>query len=140
MQDLLNPKQRLFVAAIIEGCSLTEAAKRAGYAHRSARQQGSALLTNPAVSHALREAQARVGRAAELTADDIIARLDRAYEAALAADPVQAHAAATCAMGMAKIAGLVVDRSEATILHKPAPVPGAVVDLSLDEWKRQFAK
>jgi len=139
VHDLLNPRQRLFVSALIAGDSLTEAARKAGYSQRSAAKQGHRLSTNAAVSHALAQARAKVARAADLQADDIIALLHRAYEVALAADPPQAHAAATCALGMAKIAGLVVDRSVSTVLHKPAPLPGAQLELSEDEWTRQFA-
>jgi hypothetical protein len=139
MQDLLNPKQKLFVAALVAGASLAQAAQKAGYAKASSGKTGGRLIREAAVSHALAQAQGRIAAAAALTADDIIAKLDRAYEAALAADPVQAHAAATCALGMAKIAGLVIDRSESTVMHKPSPLAGSAIELSEADWKRQFA-
>jgi hypothetical protein len=92
MQDLLNPKQKLFVAALVAGASLAQAAQKAGYAKASSGKTGGRLIREAAVSHALAQAQGRIAAAAALTADDIIAKLDRAYEAALAADPVQARA------------------------------------------------
>ena len=49
----LNAKQRAFVAAYAGNA--TEAARAAGYSEKTARVQGSQLLTNPAIVAAIRE-------------------------------------------------------------------------------------
>lgn len=140
MADIrLSPRQRLFVNAILEGKSGESAMITAGYARSTARKNAARLKATVGVSRALAAGQARAAAAAELTAEIVLARLEEARQAALAADPVQAHAAVAAAVAQAKIAGLVIDRSESTIVHKPAPLPGAQVELSESEWKRQFA-
>ena len=135
----LTPRQRKFVNAFLEGHSTEAAMIKAGYSRATARSDGPRIHASPGVSRALREAQARVATAAELTADIIIQRLEEARQAALASDPVQAHAAVAAAVAQARIAGLVIDRSESVIVHKPGIAPGSVLELDEASWKRQFA-
>lgn len=49
----LNPKQRLFVLEYLKDFNATEAAKRAGYSKKTAKQIGSRLLTQVDVSAAI---------------------------------------------------------------------------------------
>lgn len=53
----LNAKQRAFVAAY--SGNATEAARAAGYSEKTARVQGSQLLTNPDIVAAIREREAK---------------------------------------------------------------------------------
>lgn len=49
----LTDKKLAFVEAIRDGCNQTEAAIRAGYSENTAQVQGSRLMTDPDVMHAL---------------------------------------------------------------------------------------
>ncbi|MBN2643008.1 MAG: terminase small subunit [Victivallales bacterium] len=53
----LNPKQRAFILAYIDLKNATKAAAAAGYSERTAKVQGSRLLSNPRVRPALVELQ-----------------------------------------------------------------------------------
>lgn len=50
MADRLTAKQRLFIAAYVDRWNGAEAARRAGYSEKTAREQASRLLTNVNVS------------------------------------------------------------------------------------------
>jgi hypothetical protein len=41
---------------------------------------------------------------------------------------------------IARLNGLIVDRSEVTVAHKPAPWPTKILELSEDDWVRQFGQ
>lgn len=71
----LNPKQRRFVQEYLIDLNAKQAAIRAGYSVRSAKQQGSRLLTYPAVAQAVALGQAEAAERARLTLDDVIAEL-----------------------------------------------------------------
>jgi hypothetical protein len=62
----LSPRREAFARAVVEGASGAEAARKAGYAERSARQQAHRLLTN----------------------DDVRARIDELLSEAVARVPV----------------------------------------------------
>src|SRR3989304_6948210 len=67
----LSRKQRVFVDAYLEIWNATEAARRAGYAEHTARQQGSRLLTNVDIAQELER------RIEELTmsANEVLVRM-----------------------------------------------------------------
>lgn len=52
-EDGLNPRQQAFVDAYCQCPNITQAAIKAGYAARSAKSTGSALMTNPNVQKAI---------------------------------------------------------------------------------------
>jgi hypothetical protein len=73
----MNRKQTRFVAEYVIDLNSTKAAIRAGYSKKTAKQQGSRLLTNVDVSGEIQKAtQARLRRL-EITADGVIQELGR---------------------------------------------------------------
>ena len=64
----LTPKQARFVAEFLIDLNGTQAAIRAGYSPKTARAQGSRLLTNAAIASVVAEGKARQLREADITA------------------------------------------------------------------------
>ena len=146
---LLTPQQTRFVFAILEGKNQVEAYKAAGYkggknaelTDQALRSTASKVARRPLVANALAAARERQIARVEITVDDLVKRLERAYDVALSCDPPQANAAVSATMGIGKLLGLVLDRSELTVIRdKPSPVPSKVLELSEDDWKKTFAK
>lgn len=88
----MNPKQSRFVAEYLKDSNATQAAIRAGYSKKTARQQASDLLTKPDIAAAVKK---RTARADERAFDEamidrkwIVERLVRNYDAAFAGQPV----------------------------------------------------
>jgi phage terminase small subunit len=73
----LNPKQQRFVAEYLVDLNATQAAIRAGYSKRTARQQASDLLSKPDIAQALREAIDAQQTRLEVKADDVLRELIR---------------------------------------------------------------
>jgi len=145
MRDIrLSPKQQAFVQALIKGATYADAYKKAGFpggqSHSVAAVNGSRLAAkNAEVQRALKDHREELRRVTNLEACDIIAMLMETRQLASRADPPQASAAVAAAMGIAKLLGLAVDKSEAHIVHhKPAPLPTTLVELSQADWQRQF--
>lgn len=67
----LTKKQRVFIEEYLQCWNATEAALRAGYSERTARQQGSRLLTNVDIS---KEIEKRI-REKAMSADEVLLRL-----------------------------------------------------------------
>ena len=144
---LLTPQQTRFVFAILQGKTQVEAYKAAGY--KGGAQADEAILRSQAsktakrtqVANALALARKRELARLDLTVEDIVGQLVEARGVALSCEPPQANAAVSASMGIAKLLGLVVDRSELTVIRdKPSPVPSKVLELSEDDWKKTFAK
>ena len=74
MSDL-NPKQRRFIAEYLKDQNGTQAAIRAGYARRSAKEQACDLLTKPNIRSAVDKALAEISRKAEVTRERILQSL-----------------------------------------------------------------
>jgi phage terminase small subunit len=68
----LTPKQRLFVAEYLKDLNATQAAIRAGYSERTAKQQGQRLLTNVDVAKAVTDAQAERVERIKIDADWVL--------------------------------------------------------------------
>jgi phage terminase small subunit len=71
----LSPKQERFVAEYLIDCNATDAAKRAGYSERSAKQIGHELLLRPAIKAAVDAAQARRAEKAGITQEWVLDNL-----------------------------------------------------------------
>jgi phage terminase small subunit len=71
----LNPKQRAFVDEYLVDLNATQAAIRAGYAPRSARQHATRLLANDVISTAIAEGQAKRSERTQITADRVLEEL-----------------------------------------------------------------
>ncbi len=73
----LTAKQARFVAEYLIDLNATQAAIRAGYSERTARQAGSENLSKPVVAQAIQEAQSKRAERTEITQDRVLAELAR---------------------------------------------------------------
>lgn len=73
----MTPKHALFVAEYLKDLNATQAAIRSGYSKKTARQQASDLLTNPAIETAIQAGLAKRLQKAELTADRVLEEMRR---------------------------------------------------------------
>jgi hypothetical protein len=72
----LEPKQLRFVEEFAIDCNATQAAIRAGYSQRTARQIASENLSKPVIQHAIRERLSQLSKRAEVDADQILGEID----------------------------------------------------------------
>ena len=82
---LLTPKQQKFVQEYVVCLNGTEAARRAGYSHKTARQIASENLTKPYIRAAIDRERAAIAARAGLDRDWLVVQLMDNYENALAA-------------------------------------------------------
>ena len=73
----LSPKQRRFVDEYLVDLNATQAAIRAGYSAKTAKQIGSRLLTNVDIAAAIEQAMEARGTRTSVTADKVIKELAR---------------------------------------------------------------
>jgi phage terminase small subunit len=73
----LNAKQQRFVDEYLIDLNATQAAIRAGYSPRTAKQQGARLLTDDDIAAAVAAGQNRVAAKAEITAERVLRELAR---------------------------------------------------------------
>ncbi len=84
----LTPKQERFCSEYLIDFNATQAAIRAGYSPRTAKQQGSRLLTNADIAdHQATLVRARTART-EITADRVLRDLRTVADRCLAEEPV----------------------------------------------------
>lgn len=81
-EQLLNLKHKAFVAEYLVDLNATQAAIRAGYSEKTARQQGQRLLTKASVAEAIRRAQEARAKRTQITADDVLESIKRIRDAA----------------------------------------------------------
>ena len=83
----MTPKQARFVREYLIDLNATQAAIRCGYSERTAKQQGSRLLTNADIAEAVAKGQAKAAERLGLTLDGILQDInDIANEARAAAE------------------------------------------------------
>lgn len=71
----LSAKHARFVQEYMIDLNATQAARRAGYSPKTARAQGSALLTNPVIQAAIAARQEKRAQRLEVTADRVLEEL-----------------------------------------------------------------
>lgn len=71
----LTAKQRRFVEEYLVDLNATQAAIRAGYSEKTARQAGAENLSKPVIAEAIQEAQKARSERTEVTQDRVIAEL-----------------------------------------------------------------
>lgn len=86
---MLTPKQERFVAEYLIDLNATQAAKRAGYSERTAKQAGTENLAKPAVAAAIAAGREAMAERAKRTVDDVMADIGlvRANAMELIRDP-----------------------------------------------------
>ena len=75
MASLKDERQIKFVEEYIKSPNATDAAIRAGYSEKTARSQGSRLLTNVDIQNAIQEAKAERQERTKIDADYVLRRL-----------------------------------------------------------------
>jgi hypothetical protein len=138
MPPLQNTRHELFAQAIARG----DPAYRAygdlyGAESHAAEANGSRLMKNDRVATRIGELKARTAVRTEKTAASLVKDLDDAIEFAKACKNPSAVVRAIVAQ--ARLLGLVVDRSEVSVQHRPAPWPTKTIELSEAEWVAQFS-
>lgn len=73
----MTPQQQQFVLEYLIDLNATQAAIRAGYSEKTARQQASDLLTKPDIQDAVAEAMAARSKRTEITADRVLCELGK---------------------------------------------------------------
>lgn len=111
---MLNARQQRFVDEYLIDLNATQAAIRAGYSAKTARQIGQENLTKPDIAKAIKEHQLKAQKRSETTLDDILNELDENRKAALNAETVQSSAATAATMAKAKLLGFVIEKTELT--------------------------
>lgn len=139
MPMLRNPRHERFAQALAKGLSGKAAYVEAGFRARdhAAEVEGSKLLRKPEVSARIAELQARQVRRLDVTVETICQELEAARAGAMAAR--QYSAATAASLGKAKLLGLITDKAEIeTTVRRPMRDPGAVRQMSLQEWEERF--
>lgn len=141
---LSRPQER-FLAAIAAGKSQGEAYKLAGFPgsakadREAARKRGSAVANGVAVGDALARTGAAVADLATVTVGSLVADLQESRRIALAIDPPQVAASVAATVAIGKLTGLQVDRAQVEHIHHRPGFSAKALELSEDEWMRQFA-
>ena len=73
--SILSPKRENFCLQYIKDSNATQAAIRAGYSEKTAKEQGSRLLTNVAVKTRVKELQAKRAKDCGRSASELITKL-----------------------------------------------------------------
>ncbi|MBY5541115.1 Terminase small subunit [Rhizobium leguminosarum] len=138
MPPLSNQRREGFCRAIVRGESASGAyACIYHVSGRTAEVNGSKLLRNTAVSERIAELQGTAAKRTTKTVESLVADLDETI--AFARECRNPTAMVAAINTQAKLLGLMVDRSELTVMNKPAPLPTKVLELSEEEWTAQFS-
>jgi phage terminase small subunit len=113
MPALANPRQEAFCQARVLGKSQDEAYATAGY--KPSEQHASRLARNGKVLTRIRELEAQNAQTFEITVELITKRLDE--DRALAFKCNNPGAAVQATMGLAKLGGLLTDKSSVVVTH-----------------------
>ena len=113
MPALTNPRHERFAQELAKGRTADDAHQAAGYSEN--RGNACRLKANESIKGRVAEIQERGAVRAEVTVESLVAELEEARKAALAAATPQSGAAVTASMGKAKLLGLVTDKTEAKV-------------------------
>jgi phage terminase small subunit len=87
----LSDKQRRFVLEYMKDLNATQAAIRAGYSEKTAKQQGSRLLTNADLMTEVTKQRVRQEKRTEITADYVLNSIVEVVERCKQAEQVKDH-------------------------------------------------
>ena len=106
----MKPKQQRFAEEYLIDSKATQAAIRAGYSAKTTAEQGYQLLHKTSVQEAVQGLQAEFREKMEVSRESVTQQLNTAYEQAK--DNGQPAAMVQASMGIAKVHGLLVDKTE----------------------------
>ena len=107
---------------------------RAGYSKNTAAEQGYQLLQKPSVQAAIQDSQVKIRERLEVSVESISRQLQKAYDQA--ADKNQASAMVQASLGLAKLHGFLVDRTED--VTKAQDMPPAVLDAEIERVEAEL--
>jgi phage terminase small subunit len=85
----LTPKQQMFVKEYLIDLNASQAAIRAGYSEKTAKEQASRLLTNVNVAEAVQAEMDKRAESATMSAQDTLKTISRVIQACEEEDPVK---------------------------------------------------
>jgi phage terminase small subunit len=106
----MNLKQERFAQEYMIDLNATQAAIRAGYSEHTAYSQGQRLLKHAEVKAAIQAGQAEFRERMKVSKESVTEQLNTAYDMAEANGQTAVMVQAT--MGIAKVHGLLVDKTE----------------------------
>lgn len=95
----LTPKQERFCEEYLIDLNATQAAIRAGYSKKTAKQQGTENLAKPAIAAVIEQLKAERSRRTRIDADEVMRRIDAQYRKADAEDDISNALKATQQLG-----------------------------------------
>lgn len=87
----LTPKQQRFVEEYLIDLNATQAAIRAGYSEKTARDIGCENLAKPNIAKAIEEAQKKVSERTGITQDYVLSNIQKVIERCMQQEAVQAR-------------------------------------------------
>jgi len=135
--DDLTDRERKLAQGIVGGLTLKAALQKAGYSANTLATADSVLSRPRFVRYVDHLRKYQVERL-DYSIDNLCARLERVYIEAM--DKYQYGPAVQAVMGIGKMMGHLADKTEIElhILSKPAREPTTELNLSPEEWQRQF--
>ncbi|WP_348271654.1 terminase small subunit [Phyllobacterium sp. CL33Tsu] len=136
---MLTARQEAFCRNLAEGRSQFEAYRKAGYRSkgRNATDAHAARLArNGKVASRVAELKEKAARRTEKTVASLVAELDEVIVFARQCSNPSAMIAAIAQQS--RLLGLEAPRS-LEIMHRPAPLPTKVLELTVEEWTAQFS-
>lgn len=138
MTALKNQRHEAFCRLIAKGQAASRAYSSAyGVSGRTAEVSAHRLMRNDAVLDRIAELQGAAATRTEKTTASLVADLDEII--AFARQRGNPTAMVAAVNTQAKLLGLMVDRSEVSVMHRPAPLPTKILELTEAEWTAQFS-
>jgi phage terminase small subunit len=137
----LNIRQDRFALLIVKGETQSKAYELAGYSCPNANVvavKASELVRKPNVIEAIEKYRSRIREKhlidLDYLTDEFIKTVKDARECK------QQSAVVSALVALSKLHGFMIERSEVSVSHRPAPLPTAVLELSEEDWIRQFSR
>jgi len=106
----LNIRQAQFAVEYARTGNAAKSARNAGYTVKCAKEAGSGLLTKPNIKQAVIEERKKLAEKSDVTLKELIAMHRASYQLAIKVKAPNAMTAA--AVNLAKLLGMVVDKSQ----------------------------
>ena len=106
----INEQQKIFCKRYAQIGSAKKAAVKAGYSPKSASQQSTKLLTLPKIKKQIEKERAKIAKKDNVTVQELNGKYRKAFDVGYAEGQASGMVAATT--GMAKLNGLMVERTE----------------------------
>jgi phage terminase small subunit len=132
----VTPKQKAFVDAYLVDRNATQAAVKAGYSKKTAKQQGSRLLTNADVQQAVDAGTQHASAIAGVTAAWVLQEQQALYTTTKATEP---EVARKCLRDIGEHLGMYVERVESTTTNVTYVVK-APPKFSTVEWQQRYSQ